>query len=366
MSQSKSGTGPLLEVENLAKYYPVRKGLVLTRTVGQVKAVDGVSFQLFRGETLALVGESGCGKSTTARLVLRLIEPSAGIVRFEGVDITDMDGAPLRKLRRRMQIVFQDPFASLNPRMTVGDILEEPLIVHEIGDAMARRARVNQLLRLVGLAAYHATRFPHEFSGGQRQRIGIARALAVEPSLVVCDEPVSALDVSIQAQVVNLLKDLQGRLGLSYLFIAHDLAVVKHMADRVAVMYLGRIVEVAPKDALFAAPMHPYTRTLLAAIPRPDPHRSVARTIPGGDMPSPLNPPSGCHFHTRCAFATELCRIESPPLREMAPGHQAACHHIETLPTYSAAEGVHPPSDVAARRLALYAERRGRVTAEAG
>jgi oligopeptide transport system ATP-binding protein len=367
MSQSiQTMGGPLLEVEDLAKHYPVRKGLVLTKTVGQVKAVDGVSFQLFRGETLALVGESGCGKSTTARLVLRLIEPSAGIVRFEGVDITDMDGAPLRKLRRRMQIVFQDPFASLNPRMTVGDILEEPLIVHEIGDAMARRARVNQLLRLVGLASYHATRFPHEFSGGQRQRIGIARALAVEPSLVVCDEPVSALDVSIQAQVVNLLKDLQARLGLSYLFIAHDLAVVKHMADRVAVMYLGRIVEVAPKDALFAAPRHPYTRTLLAAIPRPDPHRDVARTIPGGDMPSPLNPPSGCHFHTRCPFVTDLCKSDSPKLREIVPGHMAACHYTEELPAYSAVEGVHPPSEAASRRLALYAERRGRVTAEAG
>ena len=368
MSQSQIQTigGPLLEVEDLAKHYPVRKGLILSKTVGQVKAVDGVSFKLYRGETLALVGESGCGKSTTARLVLRLIEPTAGIVRFEGVDITDMDGAPLRKLRRRMQIVFQDPFASLNPRMTVGDILEEPLIVHEIGDAMARRARVNQLLRLVGLAAYHATRFPHEFSGGQRQRIGIARALAVEPSLVVCDEPVSALDVSIQAQVVNLLKDLQARLGLSYLFIAHDLAVVKHMADRVAVMYLGRIVEVAPKDALFAAPRHPYTRTLLAAIPRPDPHRDVARTIPGGDMPSPLNPPSGCHFHTRCPFVMDHCKAESPALRELATGHLAACHYAEDLPVYSAVEGVHPPSDVASRRLALYAQRRGRVTAEAG
>ncbi len=358
--------GPLLEVEGLAKHYPVKKGLLIPKTVGTVKAVDGVSFRLERGETLALVGESGCGKSTTARLVLRLIEPSAGIVRFEGVDITEMAGAPLRKLRRRMQIVFQDPFASLNPRMTVGAILDEPLILHEIGDAMARRARVNQLLRLVGLAAYHATRYPHEFSGGQRQRIGIARALAVEPQLIVCDEPVSALDVSIQAQVVNLLKDLQQRLGLSYLFIAHDLAVVKHMADRVAVMYLGRIVEIASKDALFAAPMHPYTRTLLAAIPRPDPHRRLERTIPGGDMPSPLNPPAGCHFNTRCAFASDLCRTEPPALRQIADGHQAACHHVETLPAYSAAEDAHPPTEVAALRMALYAERRGRVTAEAG
>ncbi len=358
--------GPLLEVEGLAKHYPVRRGLIIPRAVGTVKAVDGVSFSLARGETLALVGESGCGKSTTARLVLRLIEASAGIVRFEGTDISDMSGAPLRKLRRRMQIVFQDPFASLNPRMTVGDILEEPLIVHNIGDAMARRARVNQLLHLVGLAQYHATRYPHEFSGGQRQRIGIARALAVEPSLVVCDEPVSALDVSIQAQVVNLLKDLQVRLGLSYLFIAHDLAVVKHMADRVAVMYLGRIVEIGPKAALFAAPLHPYTRTLLAAIPRPDPHRRVARTIPGGDMPSPMNPPPGCHFNTRCPFATEKCRTDDPSLREFGGGHQAACHYVETLPPYSAAEGVHAQTPAAAKRLALYAERRARVTETAG
>jgi oligopeptide transport system ATP-binding protein len=359
-------SAPLLEVEGLAKHYPVKRGLVLPKTVGTVRAVDGVSFSLARGETLALVGESGCGKSTTARLVLRLIEPSAGIVRFEGVDITEMGGAPLRKLRRRMQIVFQDPFASLNPRMTVGDILEEPLIVHGIGDATARRERVAQLLRLVGLAQYHATRFPHEFSGGQRQRIGIARALAVEPSLVVCDEPVSALDVSIQAQVVNLLKDLQSQLGLSYLFIAHDLAVVKHMADRVAVMYLGQIVEIGPKDQLFARPLHPYTRTLLAAIPRPDPHRRVARTIPGGDMPSPLNPPSGCRFHTRCAFATDRCRTETPELRAIEGGHQAACHHIETLPDYEAAVGVQAQTPQASRRLALYAERRARVTETAG
>jgi oligopeptide transport system ATP-binding protein len=356
----------LLEVEDLSKLYPVRRGLVMAKTIGTVRAVDGISFNLSRGETLALVGESGCGKSTTARLVLRLIEPSTGIIRFEGTDITEMGGAPLRKLRRRMQIVFQDPFASLNPRMTVGDILEEPLIVHEIGDKTARRARVNQLLSLVGLATYHASRYPHEFSGGQRQRIGIARALAVEPALVVCDEPVSALDVSIQAQVVNLLKDLQTRLGLSYLFIAHDLAVVKHVADRVAVMYLGRIVEIATKDELFANPRHPYTRTLLSAIPRPDPHRKGGRQIPGGDVPSPMNPPAGCRFHTRCVFATDVCRTDDPALHMVGPNHQSACHHAEALPPADAADAVAAATPAAARRMALYAERRGKIAATAG
>ncbi len=359
-------SAPLLEVNGLAKHYPVKRGLVMAKTVGTVRAVDGVSFKLSRGETLALVGESGCGKSTTARLVLRLIEPSAGQVYFEGTDITEMTGAPLRKLRRRMQIVFQDPFASLNPRMTVGDILEEPLIVHEIGDAAARRKRVEELLGLVGLAPYHAARYPHEFSGGQRQRIGIARALAVEPALIVCDEPVSALDVSIQAQVINLLKDLQSRLGLSYLFIAHDLAVVKHAADRVAVMYLGKIVEIGTKEALFAHPRHPYTRTLLAAIPRPDPHRKGGRQIPGGDVPSPMNPPDGCRFNTRCPFVTDICRTQDPPLRDLASGHMAACHHAETLPAPQEADEVHAASANTVKRMALYAERRNRIAATAG
>ena len=359
-------TTPLLEVENLSKHYPVKRGLVLAKTIGTVRAVDGVSFSLGKGETLALVGESGCGKSTTARLVLRLIEPTTGRVSFEGQDITKMSGAPLRKLRRRMQIVFQDPFASLNPRMTVGDILEEPLVVHEIGDAASRKARVEELLGLVGLASYHATRYPHEFSGGQRQRIGIARALAVEPALIVCDEPVSALDVSIQAQVINLLKDLQIRLGLSYLFIAHDLAVVKHTADRVAVMYLGKIVEIASKDALFAHPRHPYTRTLLAAIPRPDPHRKGGRQVPGGDVPSPMNPPPGCHFNTRCPFVTDICHRDDPPLRTLATGHQAACHNAETLPPPIGADEVHAASANPIKRRALYAERRNRVAATAG
>ncbi len=351
-------TGPLLEVDNLAKHYPMRRGVVLARTVGNVRAVDGIGFTLARGETLALVGESGCGKSTTARLVLRLIEPTTGTVKFEGQDITTLGGAALRALRRRMQIVFQDPFASLNPRMTVGDILEEPLVVHGIGDAASRRARVAELLGLVGLAPYHAGRYPHEFSGGQRQRIGIARALAVEPALVVCDEPVSALDVSIQAQVVNLLKDLQGRLGLSYLFIAHDLAVVKHVADRVAVMYLGRIVEVGPKAQVFANPRHPYTRVLLSAIPRPDPHRRLARQVPGGDVPSPADIPPGCRFHTRCAFVIDRCRTEDPALRAIEPGHQAACHRSEELPAQPELFEAHPTPPAAARRLALYAERR--------
>ena len=347
---------PVLEAEGLAKHYPIRRGL-LSRASGTVRAVDGVSFQVMPGETLALVGESGCGKSTTARLALRLIEPTSGTVRFEGQDITALHGAPLRALRRRMQIVFQDPFASLNPRMTVRDILEEPLIVHAIGDRTARQTRVAELLGLVGLAPYHAARYPHEFSGGQRQRIGIARALAVEPALVVLDEPVSALDVSIQAQVVNLLDDLQRRLGLSYLFIAHDLAVVKHVADRVAVMYLGRIVETGPKDQVFADPRHPYTRLLLSAIPRPDPHRRLARQAAQGDLPSPANIPTGCRFHTRCPFVIPRCRTEDPALLPTSPAHLSACHRAAELPPLDT-EQAHPAPPAAARRLALYAERR--------
>jgi oligopeptide/dipeptide ABC transporter ATP-binding protein len=346
----------LLEVEGLAKHYPVKRDL-LGRPGGIVRAVDGVSFSIARGETLALVGESGCGKSTTARLVLRLIEPSAGTIRFDGVEVAG--AAELRALRRRVQVVFQDPYASLNPRLRVGETIAEPMEVHGIGDGASRARRVEELLGLVGLAPFHAQRYPHEFSGGQRQRIGIARALAVQPELVVCDEPVSALDVSIQAQVVNLLKDLQGRFGLSYLFIAHDLAVVRHMADRVAVMYLGQIVETASKRTLFAAPRHPYTRALLSAIPRPDPRlRGQVRPL-GGDVPSPMNPPPGCRFHTRCPQAQAICRQVAPPLREIAPGHASACHFAEDLPAFDAAagQGIAP---VASERLALYAAARAR------
>ena len=359
----------ILAVENLARHFEVNGGIRFGRSTETVRAVDGISFSLKRGETLALVGESGCGKSTTARLVLRLIEPTAGTIRFEGTYIHTMQGEQLRALRRRMQIVFQDPFASLNPRMTVAQILEEPLIVHRIGDRASRLARVAELLRLVGLAAYHAARYPHEFSGGQRQRIGIARALAVQPALIVCDEPVSALDVSIQAQVVNLLRDLQRKLGLSYLFIAHDLAVVKHVADRVAVMYLGQIVEIGPKSALFGDPRHPYTRTLLAAIPRPDPHRDRTprdggSDVPTGDAPSPLNPPSGCRFHTRCLHSIDLCRTTTPAPVEWAADHLVACHRATELPVADGT-GVDHVTPAAAERMALYARRRDAAGPEA-
>ncbi|MFC7736217.1 ABC transporter ATP-binding protein [Roseomonas sp. GCM10028921] len=353
---------PLLEAVGVAKHYPVKKGLIVARQVGAVRAVDGVSFTLNRGETLALVGESGCGKSTTARVVMRLIQPTAGDILFKGQNVTEVGGARLRALRRHLQIVFQDPYASLNPRLTVADAVTEPMAVHGIGSAASRRERVIELLRLTGLRPFHADRYPHEFSGGQRQRIGIARALAVEPEVVVLDEPVSALDVSIQAQVVNLLGDLQQRLGLSYLFIAHDLAVVKHVADRVAVMYLGRIVEVAPKRALFSDPRHPYTRALLAAIPRPDPSRRGTVTPLGGDLPSPLAIPSGCRFHTRCPLAQPLCKESDPPLREIAPGHTSACHFAEDLPRFDAEAGA-GLAPVAARRLAAFAAARKARTA---
>ncbi len=316
---------PVLEVKDLKKHFPIKKGL-LRRTVGHVYAVDGVSFTINEGETLGLVGESGCGKTTAGRAVLRLIEPSSGSVKVEGREITGLSKAEMRPYRRQMQIVFQDPFSSLNPRMTAGDIVGEPLLVHGVAARRERAEQVAALFERVGLRAAQMANYPHQFSGGQRQRIGIARALALGPRLIVGDEPVSALDVSIQAQVINLLQDLQRERKLSYLFISHNLAVVEHISHRIAVMYLGRIVEYADTRSIFTRPQHPYTEALMSAVPVPDPAVKRQKKVVQGDVPSPVNPPAGCHFHTRCPYAEPRCKIEVPLLREIAPGHHVSCH----------------------------------------
>ena len=320
----------LVEVKDLRVFFPITQGIILQRHIGDVKAVDGVTLNIRRGETLGLVGESGCGKTTTGRAILQLYRPTTGDIRFEGQSLVEMQGEQLRRMRRKMQMIFQDPYASLNPRMTVGNIIGEPLEVHGMMTAPARRERVQELLEIVGLNRYFANRYPHEFSGGQRQRIGVARALAVQPDFIVCDEPISALDVSIQAQIINLLEELQEQFSLTYLFIAHDLSVVRHISDRVAVMYLGKIVELTDRATLYENALHPYTKALLSAVPIPDPdtedHRQ--RIILEGDVPSPANPPSGCNFRTRCYCATDICAQQEPEWRDAGVGHWVACHLV--------------------------------------
>ena len=320
----------ILSVRGLKKYFPITQGILIQRKVADVKAVDGISFDVKQGETLGLVGESGCGKSTTGRTILQLYRPTEGQVFFQGKDLAALKGEDLRKMRSNMQMIFQDPYASLNPRMTVGDIIAEPLEVHNIAKGKEKKERVQELLSIVGLNPYFVNRYPHEFSGGQRQRIGIARALAVNPDFIVCDEPISALDVSIQAQIINLLEELQNRFGLTYLFIAHDLSVVRHISDRVAVMYLGKVVELTDSRTLYANPLHPYTRALLSAVPIPDPviEEKRERIILVGDVPSPVNPPKGCRFHTRCPLAIPICKEVAPEWRDVGNGHFVECHVV--------------------------------------
>jgi oligopeptide transport system ATP-binding protein len=325
-----SEDGALIQVRGLKMYFPITQGIIIQRKVGAVKAVDGLDFDIVRGETLGLVGESGCGKTTTGRVILQLYRPTAGSVRFRGEELTRLKGEKLRRMRRQLQMIFQDPYASLNPRMTVGDIIGEPFVVHDLLKGRARRDRVQELLQVVGLNPYFVSRYPHEFSGGQRQRIGVARALAVQPEFIVCDEPISALDVSIQAQIINLLEDLQAKFSLTYLFIAHDLSVVRHISDRIAVMYLGKIVELTDRRELYDHPLHPYTQALLSAVPIPDPvvEEQRRRMVLQGDVPSPAHPPEGCNFSTRCPLAMERCKQEEPEFRDAGAGHWVACFAV--------------------------------------